>query len=99
MKQDNQFIQSYINQIAHTSSFIDYCTSCSTGTSHSHRRVNPDLMVDYKVPFKKEIVETFGKNVYPIIQKKLNIQRENRELVKMRDELLPMLMNGQVEVK
>lgn len=99
LKQDDKFIQSYLYHIAHTQSFIDYCTSCSTGTSHSHRRVNPDLMVDYKVPFRKEIVETFGKNVYPIIQKKLNIQRENRELVKMRDELLPMLMNGQVSVK
>lgn len=99
LKQDDKFIQSYLYQIAHTQSFIDYCTSCSTGTSHSHRRVNPDLMVGYTVPYNKEIVETFGKTIYPIILKKLNIQRENRELVKLREELLPMLMNGQVEVK
>ena len=28
-------------------SFIDYCTRGSSGTSHSHRRVNPEYMMDY----------------------------------------------------
>ena len=99
LKQNDKCIQSYLNQIAHTQSFIDYCTSCSTGTSHSHRRVKPELMTGYKVPFQENIVKAFGNQIYPIIQKKLIIQNENRELTILRDELLPMLMNGQVSVK
>ena len=96
LKQNDKCIQSYLNQIAHTQSFIDYCTSCSTGTSHSHRRVKPELMTGYKVPFQENIVKAFGKQIYPIIKKKLNIQNENRNLIIFRDELLPLLMNGQV---
>ena len=96
LKQKDKCIQSYLNQIAHTQSFIDYCTSCSTGTSHSHRRVKPELMTGYKIPFQENIVKAFGKQTYQIIKKKLNIQNENRNLITLRDELLPLLMSGQV---
>ena len=45
IKQKDKSVQAYLNQIAHTQSFIDYCTSCSTGTSHSHRRVKQEFSV------------------------------------------------------
>ena len=53
-------------------------------------------MTGYKVPFQETIVKAFGKQIYPTSKKKLNIQNENRNLIIFRDELLPLLMNGQV---
>ena len=33
----------FIYQLVKSEKFITYCTKGSTGTSHSHRRINPDL--------------------------------------------------------
>lgn len=41
----------------------------------------------------------FNEKIGPIIEKMQNIIKENRELKKIRDWLLPMLMNGQVTVE
>ena len=46
-----------------------------------------------------EIVQAFSEIVTPIHQKIGQCQRENRELTKLRDWLLPMLMNGQATVE
>ncbi len=46
----------------------------------------------------KDIVEGFNRRVMPIFKKSLNIITNNNLLTKQRDELLPLLMNGQVTV-
>ena len=46
-----------------------------------------------------EIVQAFSEIVAPIHQKIGQCQKENRELTKLRDWLLPMLMNGQATVE
>lgn len=46
----------------------------------------------------KATVEAFNAQIMPLIAKMDNIIRENRELTKLRDWLLPMLMNGQATV-
>lgn len=45
-----------------------------------------------------EIIQAFSKIVAPIHEKIGHCQKENRELTKLRDWLLPMLMNGQAAV-
>lgn len=45
-----------------------------------------------------EIIQAFSKIVAPIHEKIGHCQKENRELTKLRDWLLPMLMNGQATV-
>ncbi len=45
------------------------------------------------------IVEAFTKTIAPIHEKIGQCQKENRELKKLRDWLLPMLMNGQATVE
>jgi type I restriction enzyme S subunit len=45
------------------------------------------------------ILEKFARLHNPILEKQAIIQQENQELAKLRDWLLPMLMNGQVKVK
>lgn len=46
-----------------------------------------------------EIIQVFSKIVAPIHEKIGHCQKENRELTKLRDWLLPMLMNGQATVE
>ena len=47
----------------------------------------------------KDTVEAFNAQIMPLVAKMDNVIRENRELIKLRDWLLPMLMNGQATVE
>jgi type I restriction enzyme S subunit len=56
----------------------------------------------YSIPMVKPnnvILQRFDNVLSPLFQKLEQAQLENEDLVKQRDELLPLLMNGQVEVK
>ena len=46
-----------------------------------------------------EIIQAFSEMVAPIHEKIGQCQKENRELIKRRNWLLPMLMNGQATVE
>lgn len=50
-------------------------------------------------PYEENIVKSFDKVCKPIFDKILQTKEENQELIKLRDFLLTMLMNGQVKVK
>jgi type I restriction enzyme S subunit len=45
-----------------------------------------------------EVIQEFNKFAEPIFDQILNNQKQNQELARLRDWLLPMLMNGQVTV-
>jgi type I restriction enzyme S subunit len=91
-------IKNYLYVLARGEHFITHCTQSATGTSNSHKRVNPKVMMRYKVAFQSELIQKFGKIIDPWIKLSINKQRENKELIILRDWLLPMLMNGQVRV-
>lgn len=46
----------------------------------------------------KIILQAFSNKVTPIVSFQLQLTLENEELIKQRDELLPLLMNGQVSL-
>jgi type I restriction enzyme S subunit len=48
---------------------------------------------------KIELLEVMENKLKPIFDKNLILHKENRQLAKLRDWLLPMLMNGQVTVQ
>ena len=50
------------------------------------------------IPDDVVIANTFEKKVSPIIDQQVSLQEEIIQLTKQRDELLPLLMNGQVSV-
>jgi len=57
-----------------------------------------DAMRNIPVPFNSNIAIAFNKQVSDICKIQANINKENIQLIKQRDELLPLLMNGQVSV-
>lgn len=95
---ENFALKNYLYMIGRDSSFITYCTQSATGTSNSHKRVNPTVMMKYQIAFNREVAEKFGKALGSTIEMYANNQVENKTLLEVRDWLLPMLMNGQVKV-
>ena len=47
----------------------------------------------------KYIMTSFEKNVAPIIDAMMMLHKENQNLIKQRDLLLPRLMSGKLEVE
>ena len=46
-----------------------------------------------------DIIEKYNHKICSIFDEQLKLLKENDELTKLRDYLLPLLMNGQIEVK
>ena len=53
---------------------------------------------DMPILYHEDIIKVFAKEVRNIITMMVNLRKENIELTKQRDELLPLLMNGQAMV-
>ena len=95
----NRFEKNFLYQVATSEGFIEYCTRFATGTSNSHKRVSPDIMIGFQIPFEKTYIQKFGKIIDSIRTQVLQNNKQNQELTQLRDWLLPMLMNGQVKVE
>ncbi len=91
-------IKNFLYLIATSPQFIAHCTQSATGTSNSHKRVNPDVMMRFALPYQDEVAALFGQKISPILKRMILNQRENQQLTQLRDWLLPLLMNGQVQV-
>lgn len=94
----NASIKNFMYMIATSPQFIAHCTQSATGTSNSHKRVNPNVMMRFDQPFNLKVAEKLGQHLEPILKQLIVNQRENTKLASLRDWLLPMLMNGQVTV-
>lgn len=92
------FYKNFLFIIARNEHFISYCSQCATGTSNSHKRINPTLMMEYEFPFNDDVIENYSSSIEPFLKKITLNRQENKELTELRDWLLPMLMNGQVTV-
>ena len=55
-------------------------------------------LADFMFAYNEDVVKLFVKNISAIFNKRIVIQQEIENLTKQRDELLPLLMNGQVSV-
>ncbi|WP_217356012.1 restriction endonuclease subunit S [Ruegeria arenilitoris] len=74
-----------------------YLYQQARGSAQPH--VYPKDLQGLKMEFPcKDVVSKFGEVVCPLYEKMQNNQMQNQALLKLRDWLLPMLMNGQVTV-
>ncbi len=85
--------------LARSEKFRKYAISKMTGTS-GRKRVNYTAIESYEMPIPDEtLLKKFERKITPFFEKMTANTKENQELTKLRDWLLPMLMNGQVTVK
>ena len=84
-------------QVINDEKTIQYATQNSSGTQQPY--INwLGVLENYRfaMPNEEDIVKEFSLMLLPIIRKAQQLEKENLELTKIRDWLLPMLMNGQV---
>jgi type I restriction enzyme, S subunit len=67
----------------------------------SYPSISPDDLLDLKIPLpeNRKLFESINKFLDMTFNQLWNNKEQNRELSRLRDWLLPMLMNGQVTVK
>lgn len=69
-------------------------------TGSIQKKINQDNLNSYKIPqIPDPISQAFCEIVKPMFEKIQSLQDENDELTKLRDWLLPVLMNGQATVE
>lgn len=95
---ENQKLKPFLYSVAKDPSFISFCQQSASGTSNSHKRINPTVMMDYQIAYNQDVCELFGKHIESSIKKMMINNLETKQLTSLRDWLLPMLMNGQIRV-
>ena len=88
----------FIYQIVNSNHFIDYATLNSYGSEQPV--LSTPTVQDYKFVYPNNgIDKIYSNRIDGIINKVLENNLEIRKLTAIRNRLLPLLMNGQVEVK
>ena len=87
----------YIYETMFSDSFISYATKVSYGSLQPVLSWTEAQKYHVLTP-AKNLSEKYGKLINGIIEKVLSSQMEIIQLTKQRDELLPLLMNGQATV-
>lgn len=88
----------FLEKLFNSEFYHNYIKGFASGTLVLHLNTNG---IDWYKTFipPKELLNKFSNILAPIQRKKELIIIENQELVKLRDWLLPMLMNGQIKIK
>ena len=90
-------LKPYIAYLSNTKHFHKYVTGCCSGTNIMG--INYVGLSQYKMEVPPlSILQQFESMIIQIEKLKGLIILENENLIKQRDELLPLLMNGQVSV-
>ena len=95
-QKEDFFPKSYIYFLLHSNEIQQTIKKNATGSNILHAAKALDYMA---APYNESVVKNYDEICNPIFEKILLTKRENQELIKLRDFLLPMLMNGQVKVK
>lgn len=87
--------------IANSDGFYNHMVSKAISSTGSRKRIQPDVSIKYSLafPLDRFVVDRFCRHYGPIMEKIKKTKLENYELKKLRDWLLPMLMNGQARVE
>ncbi|UWQ01039.1 restriction endonuclease subunit S [Aliiroseovarius crassostreae] len=70
-----------------------------TGTSNSHQRVPPKVLMQADVLLPEACAKAFEEVARPLLHKRQANEQENQTLAEMRDLLLPKLMSGEIRLK
>lgn len=96
---NNKSESGYIYSVIKSPKFVAYCSQAATGTSHSQRRVSPDVLMAFKVAYEPDVVQKYGCFMENIQKRQAELLSETATLTKQRNEFLPLLMNGQISIQ
>lgn len=95
-KVQNDLDYSLVASTIFSKNFNDFCIQLSHGTKMP--TIKWDDFSSYKIIYSSDISLNFNKVVRSFYDQVVNFVLENIKLSKTRDELLPKLMNGEIEV-
>lgn len=102
----NQGFKSIVPNAGYHEYFIYYLIKrnvpaiAQLGVGTTFKEVSKDTLSNFAVPLPpKSLVNNFAEKVTPLCEKRCILEEENHELKRVRDWLLPMLMNGQARVE
>ncbi|MGZ8982978.1 MAG: restriction endonuclease subunit S [Methylotenera sp.] len=71
----------------------------NVSTGSIHKGIRHGVLKTFKLPYNNiKLINDFSNIIRPILKQIYNLDNENAKLAELRDWLLPMLMNGQVQV-
>lgn len=86
--------------VLNSDAFYAHMVGKATASTGSRKRIQPDVSASFELAIPDEkTMRSFVDLYAPIMEKQKALYKENRELTKLRDWLLPMLMNGQATVE
>ena len=101
----NQGFKSFIPDNKFSTAFVYYTVNANVDTISQYssgstfKEISAGVLKTVQIVLPAvNVVEEFNKKVGPILKQQDTIEQENNELAKLRDWLLPLLMNGQVTV-
>lgn len=89
------YIRNFLYALAKNQDFINYCMSNATGTSNSHKRIDPEIMLDYKVAANNEYIKIFGNKIKNDVEAINQFIIENRKIENAINYMLPLFVSGQ----
>jgi type I restriction enzyme, S subunit len=82
----------YLYVLSNTSKFTRYCKIASTGTSNSHKRIDPDFMLKFNIAYNENVIVKFNELIKPIVEKIHLAIAENKALEEARNILINKLI-------
>ncbi|MGV7962712.1 restriction endonuclease subunit S [Photorhabdus tasmaniensis] len=102
----NQGFKSFIPTKGYSTEYVYYSVKRSIPIIEQHasgstfKEISSSVLKEINIILpEKTITNKFTKTVTNIFSRQVKLELENKQLVKLRDWLLPMLMNGQVTVR
>ena len=82
--------------LAKDEAFIKFCTQSATGTSNSHKRINPELMMNYQFAGHPETIKKYGGSLNQMLEMCAKNEIQNTSLKKLREWLHPLVVNSEL---
>lgn len=93
------FYYSFINYFLKQTDTVNKLIGFATGTSSSHQRVKPDGILNLAVVIPSDdILKKYNDLVSPFLEQRFKNIIEIETLKQVRDNLLPKLMKGEIEI-
>lgn len=93
------WIRPFCYAVLDSDAFYAHMSGKATASTGSRKRIQPDVSASFEFVIPDEnTMRSFAELYGPIMEKRKALYKENHELTKLRDWLIPMLMNGQATV-
>ena len=93
-------LRPFVYATLNSDAFYRFTVQIASSSTGSRKRLDPDATMRYTVIMPEtHVCQQFCDQVKPTLEQVKRLQIEKHELTKLRDWLLPMLMNGQAMVE